>query len=1747
MFIRSNKLIFFLVLILLSSALFAQVPQISFSPDTLKFGSLDLGDGFVLYDTIRNTGTDTLEIWRQSLSGDGLSVISNLYSAHQYIRPGFDLKIAVGFFPKEEKTYFDSLVIATNDPADPSVTVYISGLGIGRTIFLHETIHDFGEVIVSDTASGFLWVENTGNEVLSVDSIVTSSSFFRIDSTSFGVDSAAFQGIPVYFLPDSERYYEAEFLIYSNATNDSIKEYTVRGTGVAPHIILTDSVLNFGSVNVFDTLSVKIPVVNTGTYPLTVSAYSLNDPAIFKIADSTEIIYQGDTSSLFITFDPESLKTYTDTLTVASNAFEGTKKIVLSGAGGLPQISVSADSINFSDVTIMSDSYYRLVITNTNSGILNITSISSDSSVYSFGTYKSSIAGGDTSLVYVKFTPQDFSYYPDTITIACNDTSNSTIKIPLNGRGVGSSISFTRVTFDFDTIQIGLDTTLSFYIKNTGNQDLIISGINSAAGYTSDITANYTIVSDDSSLFNITFGPDDKGLYQSELIIQSNDLLSPADTLTLSGYCLEPEILLGQTEISFQNLSTGNSDSVFLNIINTGNDSLRLTFQILNSAIFTSAYSNLTIAPADTDSVKLVFTPTRDIGFFDTLKITSNTYLDTINYIELTGNPDSNFLPLFTNMPDTTADEDVLYSVTLIVNNRDNDALVFRVLTGPAAFSIDSLLGTVGWTPGQPDTGYNSVSIEVDDGKGGKDTLNYTLFVQEYNDLPVFSSIPPDTAYRGIQYVYSPVVTDEEGDALTFVLEAFPSGMTIGSSSGIISWVPQNLGIDNLVVVKAADSRGGITRQTFYIDVVNRNFPPVFTSAPDTSAFEDAQYSYTFTASDTNGDNLYFNILSAPEGASIGSETGVLTWTPDNRFLGNNYFQIGVSDVFDASDTIDFYLNVINVNDPPSLEDSYNYTGYVDSLFSIVISGQDIDPADTLFYFDNSALFDIDSVSGAISFTPAESDTGTYQVKIWVSDRDGADTADFNLNIRFLNFAPVLTSIPDTTIYEASQFIYNVEADDPDTSGFLKYYDNTGMFDIDSLTGEIDYSPSDADVGTHLIEIRVFDGYNYDIDTFQISVLNINQAPQVVSINDTTIYEDQAFVYTVSASDPDQSDTLFFSDNTDLFDIDINTGTIDFTPVRADSGLYSIKIYVFDGEYYDTAGFNITVQLVNKAPEFTSIPDTVAIKGKVYSYNAEAVDIDGDTVYYYLVTAPAGMSADSVSGQISWTPGFGQVGSHSVKIKADDKNAGISYQEFVIIVLDANYPPVIFSTPDTTAVEDEAYAYYIIAEDPEGSSLNFVLEKAPEGMTINPDSAAIFWTPANKNTGLNQIKLIVYDAAGDSAVQEFNIFVENVNDPPLWTALPDSSVAANSVLYISIYNYIEDPDDNFTDLSFTFLNSVHLEGIYMDSLLLIYASGPDFEGIDSLSIIAADPGGLSDTVFIKITVFKPSGAPVFLNDTIHVEFPEDKNKVIGYRDWVTDADTPLDELDLSFTASENVNIVISDSANKLLNFTPAVNWFGGDTVTVVVTDPDQNRDTALVVISVLPVEDVPLITFFTPPGDTTLSENGTILFSCSAIDGDGDQLIFSWYENGISVSGDTFYSFTAVIDTTNERAIILNVTDGQNIVQKTWNIVISPQTGIDEETAIPEKFKVFHNYPNPFNLHTKIKVQIPERGDLSIVIFNALGQRIRTIYRNSINAGTHTFTWDSRNGAGETVSSGVYFYAVTWQDEYVTGKMILLK
>lgn len=99
----------------------------------------------------------------------------------------------------------------------------------------------------------------------------------------------------------------------------------------------------------------------------------------------------------------------------------------------------------------------------------------------------------------------------------------------------------------------------------------------------------------------------------------------------------------------------------------------------------------------------------------------------------------------------------------------------------------------------------------------------------------------------------------------------------------------------------------------------------------------------------------------------------------------------------------------------------------------------------------------------------------------------------------------------------------------------------------------------------------------------------------------------------------------------------------------------------------------------------------------------------------------------------------------------------------------------------------------------------------------------------------------------------------------------------------------------------------------------------------------------------------------------------------------------------------------------------------------------------------------------------------------------------------------------------------------------------------DLHPAIPTEYSLHQNYPNPFNPTTSLSYDLPQGSDISLIIYNILGQEVMRWDEQSALPGYYEKSWNGTNRTGNPVASGIYIYKLIAGEFIQTRKMVLLK
>lgn len=94
---------------------------------------------------------------------------------------------------------------------------------------------------------------------------------------------------------------------------------------------------------------------------------------------------------------------------------------------------------------------------------------------------------------------------------------------------------------------------------------------------------------------------------------------------------------------------------------------------------------------------------------------------------------------------------------------------------------------------------------------------------------------------------------------------------------------------------------------------------------------------------------------------------------------------------------------------------------------------------------------------------------------------------------------------------------------------------------------------------------------------------------------------------------------------------------------------------------------------------------------------------------------------------------------------------------------------------------------------------------------------------------------------------------------------------------------------------------------------------------------------------------------------------------------------------------------------------------------------------------------------------------------------------------------------------------------------------------------IPNEVFLNQNYPNPFNPTTTIRYDLPQGGDVTLVIYDVLGREVKVLVSREVASGFHEAVWDGRDDVGEEVAAGIYLYRLQAGGSSEVRKMVVLR
>ncbi len=416
-------------------------------------------------------------------------------------------------------------------------------------------------------------------------------------------------------------------------------------------------------------------------------------------------------------------------------------------------------------------------------------------------------------------------------------------------------------------------------------------------------------------------------------------------------------------------------------------------------------------------------------------------------------------------------------------------------------------------------------------------------------------------------------------------------------------------------------------------------------------------------------------------------------------------------------------------------------------------------------------------------------------------------------------------------------------------------------------------------------------------------------------------------------------------------------------PRARDPGSYTFAVNVVDGAGgSDAETITVTVNEVNVAPVLNPIGNQTVDEQTLLTFTATATDSDlpANGLTFSLAGEPAGASIDPVSGVFTWTPSETQgpgVFTLDVTVADGGAPAGNDSETITITVNETNVAPVVANPGDQTSTENDPISLAVVATDADvpANTLTWSATGLPDGLAIGPLTGTISGTVSyDAAAGSPHVVTVTATDNGIPNLANSVVFVWNVidlNRPPI--ALDDAgSVAEDLIVTIDVLGNDSDPD----------LDALIVSGVTQGIRGSVTNNGTDvtympdlnWNGTDTFTYTATDGRGGFNTATVTVVVTPVNDNPVAGDDAAMVL--EDVASIVNVLTNDTDIDgDPLTVI--SVTQGGNGSVTTNGTT---VSYLPDLNWNGTDTFTYDVADGNGGFDTAVVSITVVPVNDAPV-------------------------------------------------------------------------------------------------------------------------------------------------------------------------------------------
>jgi hypothetical protein len=504
--------------------------QLTLSPSSITFGTVNVGSSQSLMVTLSNSGATSAIISAAAASGAGFSLSAPVLP--MTLSGGQSTSLKITFAPTKPGAASGTITVDSN-ASDAILTAGATGTGAtpGALTPSPSTLN-FGNVAVGTKQSQPGSLTNSGGANITVSQATAAGTGFSLSGLNLPLTLAPGQtaGFTVTFAPQSSGSASGSIAFSGTMPTATM---TLAGAGLASGSLAANPAsVTFGNVQVGTPQSQTVTLTNGGTAAAIISAATSTGTG-FSISSLTSplTIQPGQAATFTVTFSPATTGSVSGNILIVSNASNPSLNIPLSGTGAtVGALVANPTSVTFTGVQIGSTQTKSAVISNSGGSSLTISNatVSGTGFATSGLNVPATLIGGQSLTFSITFTPQSSAAVSGSLALTASG-SVPNLSIALSGTGSSpGTLSVSPASVNFGNVTIRANQSQTGTLTASGSGVTISSAASSNAEFAlSGLTLPLSLSSGQSASFTVTFTPQASGATSGSISFTSNATNAP--------------------------------------------------------------------------------------------------------------------------------------------------------------------------------------------------------------------------------------------------------------------------------------------------------------------------------------------------------------------------------------------------------------------------------------------------------------------------------------------------------------------------------------------------------------------------------------------------------------------------------------------------------------------------------------------------------------------------------------------------------------------------------------------------------------------------------------------------------------------------------------------------------------------------------------------------------------------------------------------------------------------------------------------------------------------------------------------------------------------------------------------------------------------------------------------------------------------------------------------------------------------